>query len=399
MDALSALERAARYTPNRMFSDFIGGYVAVLKTGGDAISYLESKLREIFTYRESKVKSASEFIGTMAEAYIIATVVMGISFTILFATQNLMSHNVQNINPTMIVMFSMVFVPVISLVFIIVIGSSQTREPFTFELPYYVFMACAPIAAVMYFLPLGLPPYIQLGIGLILATLPATIIHERFMKQKRSVEAKLPNFLRDISEIRKTGLAPEKTIEQLAGRRYSGLTVHVQKISSQLSWGTPIRTVLQNFMVTVKSWVTQAMAFLLLEVVDVGGGSSRMFISLADFTEKNAQLERERRSLIRPYLIIPYIGAILVVVTTAMMIYLISAPGLSVPGVPGIASPTVIRESTNVLLTTSFFQAWVMGIVAGKMGESSVADGFKHATLLVVISLIAVIVAKFVINF
>ncbi len=399
MDALSALERAARYTPNKMFSDFIGGYVAVLKTGGDAISYLESKLKEIFTYRESKVKSASEFIGTMAEAYIIATVVMGISFTILFATQNLMAHNVQNVDPSMMIMFSMVFVPVISLVFIMVIGSSQTREPFTFELPYYVFLACTPIAAAMYFLPLGLPPYIQLGIGLILTSLPATIIHEKFMRQKRSTETKLPNFLRDISEIRKTGLAPEKTIEQLAGRRYGGLTEHVQKISSQLSWGTPIRTVLQNFMAKVKSWVTQAMAFLLLEVVDVGGGSSRMFISLADFTEKNAQLEKERRSLIRPYLIIPYIGAILVVVTTAMMIYLISAPGLSVPGVPGIASPTVIKESTNILLTTSFFQAWVMGIVAGKMGESSVADGFKHATLLVVISLIAVTVAKLMISF
>ena len=90
MDSISALEKVTRTNPNKMFSDFIGGYVAVLKTGGDALSYLESKLKEIFSYSEAKVKRGSEFIGTMAEAYIIVTVVMGISLTILWSTQNLL---------------------------------------------------------------------------------------------------------------------------------------------------------------------------------------------------------------------------------------------------------------------------------------------------------------------
>jgi len=92
-----------------------------------------------------------------------------------------------------------------------------------------------------------------------------------------------------------------------------------------------------------------------------------MFISLADFTEKNAQLDKERRSLVRPFVIIPYIGAILVVVTTAMMVYFISAPGIGVQPGPGFgATPAVIAQATTILLTASFFQAWVMGIVAGK---------------------------------
>ena len=34
-----------------------------------------------------------------------------------------------------------------------------------------------------------------------------------------------------------------------------------------------------------------------------------------------------------------------------------------------------------------------MGFVAGKMGEGSAADGFKHATLLVIISIITVYVS------
>ncbi len=409
MDAISALEKATNTNPNKLFSDFIGGYVAVLKTGGNALSYLEAKLKEIFSYTEGKMKRGSEFIGTMAEAYIIVTVVMGISLTILWSTQSLLGGITTggvgglgggggSLNPSLIVLFSVIFVPVISIIFIVVLGSAQTREPFGFDKPFYVLLACLPIIPLCYFVPFGLPQYTRLGIGLALASTPAAIIQWKYMKQKTAVESKLANFLRDISEVRKTGLAPEKTIEQLAGRNYSGLTDHIKKISSQLSWGTPMRTVLQNFGAVVKSWLTRAMAFLLLEVVDVGGGSTKMFTDLADFTERNALLQQERRAMVKPYIMIPYIGAIMVVATTAMMLYFVNPPGLAAAGVPALASPTLVKSATNILLMCSFIQAWIMGIVAGKMGEESAADGFKHATLLVVISLVTVYVSFYLIN-
>ncbi len=250
LDALSALERASRNTPNKTWSDFIGGYVAVLKTGGDAVSYLEAKLREIFAYSESKVRSGSEFIGTMAEAYIIVTVVMGISLVILWATQNLLGGvttggvgglgggSPTQLDPSLIVLFSAVFVPVISLIFIVVIGSAQIKEPFSYDKPFYIWLALLPLVVLAYLIPFaGLPQYTRMGLGLIACTAPPSIIQIRYVNAKKSVESKLANFLRDISEIRKTGLAPEKTIEQLAGRNYGGLTPYVQQISTQLELG------------------------------------------------------------------------------------------------------------------------------------------------------------------
>jgi flagellar protein FlaJ len=401
LDAISALEREARLTPNKVFSDFVGGYVAVLKTGGDALSYLEAKLKEIFALRESKQKSSSEFIATMSEAYIITTVVMGVSLMVLWATQNLMSPTGLpttggSINATLIIMFSFLFVPIISLIFIIVIGSSQIREPFSYDLPFYIFLLCMPIGALIYFLPLQVAPYWLLGIGLTIASTPPMIFQMMYKKRKEAVEAKLSNFLRDLSEVRKTGLSPEKTIEQLANREYGALGIHVKKIAAQVSWGTPLKTVLFTFIKEVKSWISRAVAFLLLEVVDVGGGSPKMFISLADFTERNGQLDKERKSQIRPYIIIPYIGAILVVATTAMMVYYTGFSFQSFPGEPSnfIPSPSLLTAATNILLLGAFFQAWVMGFVAGKMGEGSAADGFKHATLLIVISMVTVLVTN-----
>ncbi len=85
-----------------------------------------------------------------------------------------------------------------------------------------------------------------------------------------------------------------------------------------------------------------------------------------------------------------------------MMVYFVSAPNLSAAGVNSsqyLASPTVVAQATNILLTASFFQAWIMGMVAGKMGEDSVADGFKHSTYLILISLAVALVSKLFITF
>jgi archaeal flagellar protein FlaJ len=95
---------------------------------------------------------------------------------------------------------------------------------------------------------------------------------------------------------------------------------------------------------------------------------------------------------------IPYVGAIMVVATTSMMIYFINPPGFASAGIPQLASPTLVKTATNILLLCSFFQAWVMGFVAGKMGEGSAADGFKHATLLVIISIVTIYVSSLFIS-
>ena len=124
-----------------------------------------------------------------------------------------------------------------------------------------------------------------------------------------------------------------------------------------------------------------------------------MFVGLAEFTEKTNQLDKERRGQVRAYIIIPYIGAILIVITTALMTYLIAGKGLGGGTGGGVGNSALLAATTTTLFTAAFFQAWVMGIVAGKMGELRVSDGFKHATVIVIISLIAAYAATFFVNF
>jgi flagellar protein FlaJ len=53
-----------------------------------------------------------------------------------------------------------------------------------------------------------------------------------------------------------------------------------------------------------------------------------------------------------------------------------------------------LKLAIDVLLSGAILEAWIMGFVAGKMGEGSVAAGFKHAGALVIISLVSIYLTR-----
>jgi flagellar protein FlaJ len=394
MDPVSAIERAARYTPNKVFSDFLAGYIAVVKTGGDVRSYMDQKQKEIFNHRSIKLKSATEFVGTLAEAYLSATVVMGISLFILQIVQAMVQRS-GAMDLGMMYFYAGIFMPVISGVFIFLFHSIQMKEPVNRMKEHVIFMAgLAAVPLMLFVVPIDIAVYFKLGIGLAASTMVPAIIYMTHAKRKGAVESALPNFVLDMAEIRKTGMAPEKCIEQLATRNYGTLTEYVRRMATQVSWGVPLSKVLDDFGKDLNSWFVRSIGFILIEVVEVGGGTVGLFGSLAEFTQKTKELDKERKSMFRPYVFMPYIGAILTVATTVFIINMMSSQVADLAERAGGTSIVQVntdpRELTEVMLMAAVFQGWLMGIVGGKMGEWSIGAGYKHATILVVISMMTV---------
>ena len=400
MDPVSAIEKAARYTPNKVFSDFLAGYIAVTKIGGDVRSYMDQKQKEIFNHRSIKLKSSTEFVGTLAEAYLSATVVMGISLFILQIVQAMVQRT-GSIDLSMMYFYAGIFMPAITGVFIFLFHSIQTKEPIRRMKEHVIFMAgLAAVPFMLFVVPIDMPIYFKLGIGLAASTAAPAIIYMMHAKKKGAVEAALPSFVLDMAEIRKTGMAPEKCIEQLATRNYGMLTKYVRRMATQVSWGVPLSKVLDDFGKDLNSWFVRSIGFILIEVVEVGGGTVGLFGSLADFTQKTKELDKERKSMFRPYVFMPYIGAILTVATTVLIIGMMTTQIADLASRAGGTSIVQInsdpRELTEVMLTAAIFQGWLMGIVGGKMGEWSIGSGYKHATILAVISMLTV---YFIMNF
>jgi len=86
-------------------------------------------------------------------------------------------------------------------------------------------------------------------------------------------------------------------------------------------------------------------------------------------------------------------SGILLVFSTFTMVYFLSEPAALLANSPYTANLGLVQvdpSTVSILLVTSIFDSWVVGFVAGKMGDGAVSDGFKHALYLVAVSIIAI---------
>ena len=390
-DPITAIETVARWNPSKKFQEFLFGYTAILKSGGDFVSYVGMKLRDTMETKKNAVKRSADTTGTLAEAYLTVTVILGMVLYTLYMIQTLLSSNMSGL--ANLYMFAFVIVPVISATFVWLIDAVQPKWPYVDYRPYKLFIYTIAPALVFFFLGGLFNLYLferVSGTLIILASLPA-FASMRYSRERGALEKVLPEFIRDVAEGRKTGLSPEVAIERLSGRHYGVLTKHVKKMGAQLSWGVSLSKVVSTFTDAVGSWVTRAIGTLLIEVVDVGGGTIRSFSEMAEFTRSINDMETDRKAALKPFVYITYIAGVMVVITTFIMVYLLSAPAAT--GMATASTPKVAGSTIDMLLTTAVFDSFVIGIVAGKMGESGLSDGFKHAIMLVVVSLIAIVLA------
>ena len=399
MDPLTAMNTAAQKNPLDVFRDFVSGYASTVIIGGDVTHFLETKSQDIFRTRSARVKIAAERLGMLLETFIIIMVLMSLCFYILFSIDAIYSTGIASYSSMML--YTYVFTPLLSVVFIYLAHSMQPKTPVTDWRPYKAFAVSSLVALLVFFLLTDFIGMVQIpffnnavdlptavAISLFISAAPPALIQGRISRKKLGTERGVALFLRDLTETRKTGLPPEQCIESLSKREYGAFSPELEKIASQLSWGVPMRRVFTDFVKRTKSWMTQIVMFLLVETIDVGGGTIPMIESLARFNTLTQEVEKEKKMSVRPYIMVPYFAAILLVATTLMTLVFTSQT-LTVGGVV-----KVDLQSLIIVFTVSVIvHCYLIGLVAGKISEEAVSAGFKHSALLV---LLAIIASKFV---
>jgi len=404
VDPLTALVKSAEINPSDVYTDFISGYASTVITGGDIGHFLESKTDDIFKARSLRIKVAAERLGTLLESFIIVMVLMSLCFYILFSVEAIYSTGMATYS-TML-MYTYLFAPMLSIVFLYLAHGMQPKSPLSEWRPYKAAALSSVIAALVFMLLTGflgiisIPIFVDLAtavsITLFLATMPPAIVHYRIASRKHQIEKGIASFLRDLTEIRKTGMAPERCIEGLAKRNYGEFSKELKDISTQLSWGVPLREVFKGFMKRTKSWLSQLVIFLLVEAIDVGGGTIGMIESLTRFNNMTQDVEKEKRMNSRPYIIIPYFAAIMLMSTTLLTLLFVGKT-VSMAGQTG-GSFDLSTLSTTFTVSV-IVHVFMIGLVAGKIAEESVAAGFKHSALLVIITLLASIFVPQLVTF
>jgi len=409
VDPVTAMEQAAKVVNMSDYKELLLGYASTVRTGGDTLHYLFNQTDSMFRSLSTRIKALGENMGMLMEAYTIVGILGVLGLFLVFVVGMSLPTAGISISPSQFFLFSFVILPLLSVVFIYFSDTAQISYPISNWRTYLVFAACLPVGLLLgtqMILPffdekfLLFPPAhglilsirtmlnfaegteaaIGLAITLIIIALPGLVADYYFTGREGSLQKGITHFLRDLVETRKSGLSPERCIEALSSRDYGGFSKHLRMISLKLNWGYPIRQIYQEFRARVRNWLALVNIYLLIDTIEVGGGTEESLETLARFSESTRQLEDEKRAILMPLTIVPYIGAALLTATTVMFLQFFT--GMSGLGV-SVQSVTLYR----VLLTPLALHSFILGLVTGKIVSGRVSAGFKHAIFLTLVAL------------
>jgi len=415
LDPISAMEKAAKVIGLKDYKDLLLGYASTLRTGGDVLHYLFSQTETMFRKMATRIKAMGENMGNLLEAYTIVGILGALGLYMMFVVSFSLPQAGGQLSPETFFMFSFIILPIVSLVFIYLGDTLQINYPVSSWKAYLALAASAPVGLLLATqmvipflypeLPIlvfpalrdfvvfvqsllnfteGCEPALGLAFSLIAVAVPVVIVDRHYSKEEKGILQGITSFFRDLVENRKTGLSPEKCIQILSNRDYGRFSKHLKRISAELGWGFPLHKVFEDFKKNVQNWLALVNIYLLVDTIAVGGGTEESLETLAEFSESIRMIEQERRALLAPLMIVPYIGALLLTATTTMFLTFFR----DMSSIAGTTIPFVSLGRT--LLTPLVFHSFMFGLVTGKLVSGRVSSGFKTAIYLTIASLLGI---------
>ena len=409
-DPLTVMYERAEKTGSKLYRDFLSGFVSSVKSGGKIVDFMKSKLRSIFELRSNAINRSIERLGTLVEAYavmLIVTLCVYIIYVVLSSTamMELLAKTSLPTSPCTAYLVAFVIMPLISIIFMLAAHNIQ-RSPLMNLKEVYVKaiptgLAVIGILCIFAFIPslsnavnmLGWPDLVT--IALVAASLPSAISYYRIAKENSAAEEALPSFLRDVTEARKIGLSPEKSIIHATKRKnYGRFSKFLNLIRSQIEWGVPLRKIFENLELKLKSWTALINFMIMIETVEIGGGPSHTFEILTEYCEKEREVEVNRRALLKPYIILSFVWSILIALTTtivAITIYVLAQ--LTLPSLSPIMLAS-LQQQISIFSIGIIVQCWISGFFIGKISEGNFAAGFKYSAMLAITAYISLVLAQ-----
>jgi len=406
-DPLTAMYELTEKTGSRLYRDFLGGFISSIKSGGKVSDYMQSKLRTIFELRSKAMTRSTEKIATLVEGYSVMLIVIlcvYILYVLLSSTASLELMAGISIPTSPIIAYLVIFLlmPLISIIFMLVAHNIQKSTLLNLKPLYKKTMI--PLAGFMgLFLVFILVPTLSdsLGLPLLLTAcltigvLPGAIQYYKITRVNYNAEKSLPSFLRDITESQKTGISPEKSIIHATKRRdYGRFSQFLELIRSQIEWGVSLKDIFENFKQKIHSWPVLVNFMMMVETIEVGGGPARALELLSEYSEKEFEIQDNKRALLRPYVILAFVWSILIALTTTivtMTMYILTQ--LATPSLYEIMSAELSGQ-IGLFSLGIIFQCWISGFFIGKISEGNFAAGLKYAALLAITAYVSLVLSQ-----
>ncbi|MEM3268732.1 MAG: type II secretion system F family protein [Metallosphaera sp.] len=411
-----ALLRAIKVSPSRILNDFLLSYVSAVRSGAPVLDTVSAKAKDILRQLELAADIAADKLSGVGETYVIWLASGYITFFLILLLEALFPGIVGGSIPLNVFGAILVLIlPLVDGVFILMVEQSQMRFPERKVSSYRVFYISLGVGLITMFVLLGLTkeliPFLTLSgntndvtavslimmIAFLIASVPPAIITSRELKKGTGYDPYVVSLLRAISEGIRAGLSPETIIENIKNSPEMGkLSNILKKISGYVSLGYPLRDAFIKGVEEILDFTSRISLVSIADMVDIGSLTPETIESLAEQVETQIKIKRQYESKVKILLYTPYIGVIISIIAvnflSAAILGLITSNSFAFSSGALGEAKVLLPEAVFITTITSMINAFVAGLLVGKLGHGKVASGFIHSAIMVVITAILMII-------
>ncbi len=354
--------------PSEVFRNFISGYLAKIASIGDVPSYTSEKAKQFFhLYRDSwdrYEKSAQEIFSAVLMVSIIMPLMIMASGMI----------GTSETTGTMLLLGT-VMSPFIALLMVIILNTNQPITGNQIKITPISPIAGIMVAVIVYFAGVDLATTIVSGF--LIGAVVNTMMVRNKLTEIRVIDSMLPEFMRDVTDMSKTG----ENIGQIIQRQAKNHSYKKQfnriidSIAAKIKKGETFDIAVSKM--AFESIHVKFIMFLLAKTYRSGGGSTENFNTITEFVISVHETKERVSKGLRSMSMIVYASPFLMLGISHMMISMF-AGGPDIPSdvnIPFLSSMGAIDERyIDGIEVMAALAVIPTGFVAAKIVSYTVKD-------------------------
>lgn len=441
-DLNTSIEHAKEITPSENFRELLNDLLLMHQSGGNLTNFFNAKSLAYREISRNEQDSLLQFLEMIAEIYVTVFVAGPIAIIIMLVAQNLTGQStLGGITTLLYVGLPLGAIVLIAILYILlppdnlaishkevqeteyandILNTKSNEEPnlefikkvekrkreiHILELlkhPVKTYIAKYDYAIVLGMIAAGGIFYLYysgylasvfpvftfeafLCLIIIAGIIPAIIAYELRYRYVNSIEKQMPEFLREIADMRDIGMTLQGAIFLIATNKKGVLSSEIKVVSDEIRYGTPLSNALVRMeerigVITIKRAVS-----LLVKASEITDYIRETLAIAVSDLEHYLKMKSKRKNVSIVYLAVIYLS---------FGIYLYTAYQLNVVFISSFSSFDIafdIMSNKTAMFHIGIILAFFSGIMAGQMSANTILSGLKHSALLLAATLIVFI--------
>lgn len=439
-DLLTAMRRLQEITPSETFADLLNDLALVYRTGGNMKDFFDSRSDSYREIAKQELEATLQIMEMLAEVYVTVFVAGPIAISIMLVAQNLSGHGGQmaGMMPLMYLGLPLGAVVFIFILYVLLppdnieISRGETREtefddeilekmpekvddpkflkkiearkqqlkaedilrnPFRYFISDYSIgllfgMILAVLVVFLHFtgrfeeLFPSFTLEIFICVTVIALVFPLTVAYESRRYYVNRVEAQMPEFLRDIADMKDVGMTLQSAIAIVSNSKLGVLSSELKIVSEELKWGASTSSALVRMeerigLVSVKRAIS-----LIVKASEITDQLREILTIAISDLDHYLKMKNKRFNVSFVYLAVIYLS---------FGIYLYCSYQLNDAFVASFAEMDVkfditgnIRDMFRVAIIIGGFS----GLMAGQLSSNNLMAGLKHTILFLMAAIV-----------